>query len=359
MGKKRPYNFYAGPAVLPYEVMKKTQDELLDFAGTGLSVMETSHRSKDFDKVITQAEEKVRKIMNISDDYNILFLHGGASMQFAMVPMNLLKGGKADYTYTGIWSGKAIKEAKLFGEVNIAGSSEDKDFTYIPGKLALSEDARYVHITSNETVNGIQWQEFPDTGDVPLIADMSSDIMSRKIDVNNFSLIYAGAQKNIGISGVGFVIIHKNLAEKADQSLTTMLKYKTHIEKKSLFNTPSTIGIYVINLVMSWILDQGGIEKVEQNNIQKAQILYDCIDSTDFFYGLVEKKDRSKMNVVFRIKNNDLEEKFIGESKANGLIGLKGHRSLGGLRASIYNAMPTEGVKALVEFMKEFEKKNG
>ncbi len=359
MGKNRPYNFYAGPAVMPYEVFKKAQDELLNFAGTGLSVMETSHRSKEFDEVITQAEEKARKIMNISDDYHILFMHGGASMQFAMIPMNFLSGGKADYVNTGAWAGKAIKEAELFGEVHIAGSSEDKDFTYIPENPDISGDAKYLHITSNETINGIQWQEFPDTGDIPLIADMSSDIMSRKIDVNNFSLIYAGAQKNIGISGVGFVIIHKNLAEKADQSLTTMLKYKTHIEKKSLFNTPSTIGIYVINLVMSWILDQGGIEKVEQNNIEKAQILYDCIDSTDFFYGLVEKKDRSKMNVVFRIKNNDLEEKFIGESKANGLIGLKGHRSLGGLRASIYNAMPTEGVKALVEFMKEFEKKNG
>lgn len=359
MKNQRPYNFYAGPAILPYEVMIKVQEELLDFSGTGLSVMETSHRSKDFDNVVKQAEEKIRKIMNISDDYHVLFLHGGASLQFAMIPMNFMKGRKADYVYTGRWASMAIKEARLFGEVHIAGSSEDKNFSYIPESPDFSKDAQYVHITTNETVNGIQWHNFPDTGNIPLITDMSSDIMSRKIDVNKFALIYAGAQKNIGISGVALVIIRDDMVEKAEQSLATMLKYKTHVEKQSLHNTPSTIGIYIINLIMSWILGEGGLEKIEQRNNEKARILYDYIDRTEFYYGLAEKKDRSRMNVVFRIKNNDLEPAFIEEVTANGLIGLKGHRSLGGLRASIYNAMPIDGVKALVEFMKEFEKKNG
>lgn len=359
MSNHTPYNFYAGPAILPKEVLKKTQDELLDFANTGLSVMETSHRSKEFLAVVNQAKERIKQILNISDDYTVLFLQGGASLQFAMIPMNFMQNKKADYIHTGRWAQMAIKEGKLFGDVHIAGSSEDKNFSYIPKQLDLSDDAQYVHLTSNETINGIQWNKFPETNDAPLIADMSSDIMSKKIDVNQFGLIYAGAQKNIGTSGVTLVIIRNDLLEKGDQSVTSMLKYKAHAEKESLYNTPSVIGLYIINEVMAWILNNGGIDGIEKRNNEKARILYDYIDSTEFYYGLVDKEDRSKMNVVMRIKNNDLEEQFVKEAKEQGLIGLKGHRSLGGLRASIYNAMPVEGVKALVEFMKEFEQKNG
>jgi len=351
MAVKKVFNFYAGPANLPKEVLLKAQEELLNFDNTGISIMETSHRSKEFTRVIEEAENKIRKIMS--------FLHGGASLQFAMVPLNFIQNKKADYVYTGRWALMAIKEAKLLGEVHIAGSSEDKNFTYIPKNLDISPDTQYIHITTNETVNGVQWDEIPDTGDIPLIADMSSDIMSRKIDVTKFGLIYAGAQKNIGISGVCVVIIKKELAEKGNPNLPTMLKYTTHIEKKSLHNTPSTIGIYMINLVMDWVLKKGGIDEIEKINNKKAQLLYDYIDSTDFYENNVEKQYRSKMNVVFFIKNKELESKFIEEATENNLIGLKGHRSLGGLRASIYNAMPIEGVENLIDFMKEFEKKYG
>lgn len=357
---KRPYNFYAGPAILPYEVMQKAQKEFLNFSYTQLSVIETSHRSKEFDAVVKQAEERIRKTMNISDNYHVLFLQGGASMQFAMVPMNLFTDkNKADYIHTGEWAKKAIKEAKTVGDVNIAGSSEDKKFTYIPKDLNLSQDAAYVHITSNETINGIQWHSFPETGSIPLVADMSSDIMSRKVEVNKFGIIYAGAQKNIGTSGVALVIIRKDLAEKGNEKIPAILQYRVHAEKGSLYNTPSNFGIYIINLVMEWLLDNGGLDNIEKINNEKAGLLYNYIDSTDFYYGLAEKEDRSKMNVVFRIKNNDLEAGFLEEAKTNGLLGLKGHRSLGGLRASIYNAMPLQGVKDLIELMKNFEKKNG
>ncbi len=359
MKNKRPYNFNAGPAVLPLDVMKKAQEEFLDFNHTGLSIIETSHRSKDFEAVIQQTEQKIRKILNISADYHILFLQGGASLQFGMIPMNFLNGKKADYIYTGYWSKMAIKEGKLFGQVNIAGTSEDKNFSYIPEKLNFSSDSQYVHVTSNETIHGIQWNKFPDTGNIPLIADMSSDIMSRKIDVNKFSLIYAGAQKNIGTSGVTLVIIHKNLAEKENPNITTMLRYKPHIEKASLYNTPSVIGIYLINLVMDWILNQGGIDAIEKINNEKAQTLYNYIDSSNFYFGLTEKNSRSKMNVVFEIKNPEIEEKFLSEAKTNSFIGLKGHRNLGHIRASIYNAMTLQGVQDLVTLMKDFAKKNG
>ncbi len=359
MKNKRPYNFNAGPAILPLDVMKKAQEEFLDFNHTGLSIVETSHRSKDFEGVIQQAEQKIRKIMNISDDYHVLFLQGGASLQFGMIPMNFLKDKKADYVYTGYWSKMAIKEGKLFGQVNIAGTSEDKNFSYIPEQLNLSSDAQYVHITSNETIHGIQWQKFPDTGSIPLIADMSSDIMSRKIDINKFSLIYAGAQKNIGTSGVTLIIIRKDLAEKENPNLTSMLRYKTHIEKASLYNTPSVIGIYLTNLVMDWIITQGGIEGIEKINNEKANLLYNYIDGSNFYFGLTDKNHRSKMNVVFEIKKPEIEEKFISEAKTNGFLGLKGHRNLGHIRASIYNAMTVQGIRDLIDFMKEFAKKNG
>lgn len=356
MNKK--YNFYAGPAILPLEVIKKAQEELLNLNGIGLSILEISHRSKDFDDIINTAKDKIRKILNIPDNYSILFLQGGASFQFAMIPMNLLNGGKADYINTGEWAKKAIKEAKLYGDVNIAGSSEDKNFNYIPENLSLSSDASYVHLTSNETIGGIQWSEFPDTGDVPLIADMSSEICSRRIDVSKFGLIYAGAQKNIGPAGVTLVIIRDDLIEKGADNLATMLKYKTHAEKNSMFNTPPCFAIYIIKLVMEWIETKGGITALEAINEEKANILYDLIDKSNLYKGTAEIKDRSRMNVTFRLSTEELENKFLQETVKQGFLGLKGHRSVGGCRASIYNAMPIEHVKKLADFMENFEKHN-
>jgi len=355
MNKK--YNFYAGPAILPYDVMKKAQDELLNFNGIGLSVMEISHRSKDFVAVCESAEAKIRSLLGVPDNYSVLFLQGGATLQFAMLPMNLLKGGKADYINTGSWAKKAIKEAKLFGSVNIAGSSEDKNFSYIPD-IKLSQDAVYVHITSNETIGGIQFQSFPDSGDIPLITDMSSDIFSRRLDISKFGMIYAGAQKNMGPAGVTLVIMRNDLIENCADNLASMLSYKIHSEKKSLFNTPPTFPIYMVKLVMDWLESNGGIAAMEAKNNEKAKILYDAIDNSSIYTGTAETKDRSKMNVTFRIKPETLEEKFIKEATEHGLIGLKGHRSVGGCRASIYNAMPLEGVKELVRFMEQFEKDN-
>jgi len=355
MNKK--YNFYAGPAILPYDVMKKAQDELLNFNGIGLSVMEISHRSKDFVAVCESAEAKIRSLLGVPDNYSVLFLQGGATLQFAMLPMNLLKGGKADYINTGSWAKKAIKEAKLFGSVNIAGSSEDKNFSYIPD-IKLSQDAVYVHITSNETIGGIQFQSFPDSGDIPLIIDMSSDIFSRRLDISKFGMIYAGAQKNMGPAGVTLVIMRNDLIENCADNLASMLSYKIHSEKKSLFNTPPTFPIYMVKLVMDWLESNGGIAAMEAKNNEKAKILYDAIDNSSIYTGTAETKDRSKMNVTFRIKPEALEEKFIKKATEHGLIGLKGHRSVGGCRASIYNAMPLEGVKELVRFMEQFEKDN-
>ncbi len=353
----RKYNFYAGPAILPFEVMKKAQEELLDFNGIGLSVMEISHRSKDFTKVIEIAEEKVRTMLGVPDNYSVMFLQGGATMQFAMIPMNLLKGGKADYVNTGSWAKKAIKEAKLFGTVNVAGSSEDKNFNYIP-EARLSPDAVYVHVTSNETIGGIQYHTFPDIGDIPLIADMSSDIFSRRLEVSQFGAIYAGAQKNMGPAGVTLVIMRNDLIENAADNLASMLSYKVQSEKKSLFNTPPCFAIYIVKLVMEWIEDNGGLEAIEARNNEKAKLLYDAIDNLTLYKGTAEVKDRSKMNVTFRITPEELEDKFIKEAEGYGLIGLKGHRSVGGCRASIYNAMPVQGIQELVRFMEKFEKEN-
>jgi len=354
----KKYNFYAGPAILPQEVMKKAQSELLDFRGIGLSIMEISHRSKEFDAVIKGAENKIRKAFGVPDNYYVLFLQGGASLQFGMIPMNLLKGGKADYIHTGEWASKAIKEAKLYGTVNIAGTSEDKNYNYIPTNLKFSSDAVYCHLTSNETIGGIQWSKFPDTGKVPLIADMSSDIMSRRIDVSKFGLIYAGAQKNIGPSGVTLVIIRKDLVETITDKITTMLNYKTHIKEPSLYNTPPCFGIYIIDLVMDWIESKGGIAGIEALNDEKAATLYKFIDNSDLYRGAAEINSRSKMNVTFRLKTEDLEAKFLKEATAAGLIGLAGHRSVGGCRASLYNAMDIAGVTALINFMKKFELEN-
>ncbi|MBP7653568.1 3-phosphoserine/phosphohydroxythreonine transaminase [Candidatus Dependentiae bacterium] len=357
MGVKK-YNFYAGPAILPYEVMKKAQEELLDYNGIGLSIMEISHRSKEFDAVIKTAEQKIRDIFGVPDNYWILFLQGGASLQFGMVPMNLLQGGSADYIHTGEWASKAIKEAKLFGKVNIAATSEDKNYNYIPDKFNFKADAKYVHVTSNETIGGIQFNKFPDTGNVPLVADMSSDIFSRKIDVSKFGLIYAGAQKNIGPSGVTLVIIRKDLVESSASGLTTMLSYKTHVKEPSLYNTPPCFGIYIIKLVMEWIEKLGGISGIEDINNSKAELLYKILDNSSMYRGTTDKNSRSKMNITFRLTTEQLEEKFIKEATAAGFIGLKGHRSVGGCRASVYNAMPIEGVKELIKFMEKFEKEN-
>lgn len=357
MSKK--YNFYAGPAILPYDVMKKAQDELLDFNGIGLSVMEISHRSKDFDEVVTTAEAKIRALLGVPDNYSVLFLQGGATTQFGMIPMNLLKGGKADYVNTGAWAKKAIKEAKLFGTVNIAGSSEDANFNYIPKELNLSSDAAYVHVTSNETIGGIQFQTFPDTGSVPLVADMSSDIFSRELDVSKFGIIYAGAQKNMGPAGVTLVIIRNDLVEAGPDNLTSMLSYKIMAEKKSLLNTPPCFAIYIVKLVMDWLEKNGGISAMEAVNVEKAKLLYDAIGSNSLYNCTAKEEDRSKMNVTFRLTSEDLEKKFLAEAAKAGLIGLKGHRSVGGCRASIYNAMPLEGVKKLVEFMEKFQQENG
>ncbi len=355
MGKK--YNFNAGPAILPEAVMKKAQQEFLDMGGIGMSVMEISHRSKDFEAVLNTAEEKIRSLMGIPENYHVLFLQGGASLQFGMIPMNLLAGGKADYVNTGAWAKKAIKEAKLFGSVNIAASSEDKNFNYIPVPK-WSADAKYAHITSNETIGGIQWRTYPDTGKVPLVADMSSDIFSRPIDVSRFGLIYAGAQKNIGPSGVTLVIIRKDLVESGAEGLTTMLSYKTHVENGSMYNTPPTFGIYMIKLVMEWLEAQGGVPAIYERNKEKAKLLYSCIDSIDMYSGTANPVDRSLMNVTFRLTTEELEAKFLKEAGAAGFVGLKGHRSVGGCRASIYNAMNLEGIKALTGFMEDFAKKN-
>ena len=353
----RKYNFYAGPAILPLEVMKKAREELLDFNGIGLSVMEISHRSKDFVAVADAAEAKIRSLLGVPDNYSVLFLQGGASTQFGMIPMNLLKGGKADYVNTGSWAKKAIKEAKLFGTVNIVGSSEDKNFSYIP-EFTLSSDAVYVHLTSNETIGGIQFRTFPDTGDIPLIVDMSSDIFSRKVDVSRFGAIYAGAQKNMGPAGVTLVIMRNDLIDNGADNLTSMMSYRTHRDKQSMYNTPPCFSIYIVKLVMEWLESNGGLEAMESVNDKKAKILYDAIDGLSLYNGTAEPKDRSKMNVTFRITPGELEDKFIKEAEARGFIGLKGHRSVGGCRASIYNAMPVEGVEALVKFMEKFEKDN-
>lgn len=357
---ERVYNFNPGPATLPLAALEKAQAEFLDYKGTGMSIIETSHRSKEFDSVITEAIDLMREINGVPDDYRILWLQGGASSQFYMVPMNLMLPGKAaEYVNTGTWAKKAIKEVKLLGDVNVVASSEDKNFSYIPKDLALNPEASYVHITSNNTIFGTQWQKYPDTGDVPLVADMSSDIMSRKIDMGKFGLIYAGAQKNMGPSGVTAVIIREDLMERGKEDLPTMVKYKTHSGKNSMFNTPPCFPIYMCKLVLEWVKENGGVAGMEQRNNEKAGLLYKVIDESGGFYqGHAETDSRSLMNVTFRLPSDELGTQCIQEGAERGLKGLKGHRSVGGMRASIYNAMPVEGVKKLSEFLKEFMEKN-
>jgi len=356
------YNFSAGPAVLPHAVLEEAQRDLLALPGVGMSIMEISHRSKAFEAIIQGAEIGLRKLLEIPDDYHVLFLQGGASLQFSMVPMNLLPaGGKADYINTGVWSKKAIKEAQKVGQVNVAGSGESNGFTRIPTQeeLTLDPEAAYVHFTSNNTIYGTEWKREPKVGKVPLVCDTSSDMLSRPIRVDKYALIYAGAQKNMGPSGVTVVIIKDEMLKRTPKGLPSMLDYAIQAENKSLYNTPPCFAIYILGLVCQWLLQHGGVEAMEKTNQEKAKILYDAIDATEFYKGVAHPDSRSLMNVTFRLATEDLEKQFVKESTAAGLDGLKGHRSAGGIRASIYNAFPTEGVNALVEFMREFERKNG
>jgi len=359
---ERIFNFSAGPAVLPVAVLEEAQRDMLSLPGVGMSVMEISHRSKTFDEIIARAEQGIRELLGVPDDYHVLFLQGGASLQFSMVPINFLPpGGSADYVLTGSWGKKALKEAKRSGTVNVAATMADGGFTRIPGSDEISFDpgAAYVHITTNETIEGVEWKKEPNVGSAPLVADASSDILSHPIPVEKYALIYAGAQKNMGPSGVTLVIIRNDLLQRIPEGLHTMLDYRTHVEHKSLYNTPNTWGIYIISLVCGWLKDKGGLAAMEKENESKAKLLYDAIDATDFYRGHADHDSRSIMNVTFRLPSEELEKQFASESKAQGMDGLKGHRSVGGIRASIYNAFPVAGCEALVSFMKEFERKNG
>ncbi len=358
---KRIFNFSAGPAIMPVSVLEQIRDEMMSLPGVGMSVLEISHRSKVFDEIIQTAEAKLRSLMGIPDNYHVLFLQGGASLQFSMVPINLLPAnGSADYIVTGVWSEKAVKEAKKVGTVKTAGTTKAENFSRIPNQseLTLDPDAAYVHFTSNNTIFGTEWRTEPEVGNVPLICDASSDILSRPVDVSKYGMIYAGAQKNIGPSGVTLVIMRDDLLAKIPDGLHTMLDYRTHVKDKSLYNTPPTFGIYVIGLVAKWLEGLGGLAAMEKMNQEKAGILYDAIDASEFYRGTAEKNSRSLMNVCFRLPSEELEKDLIKQATAAGFDGLKGHRSVGGLRASIYNAFPKEGVAALVEFMKEFERKH-
>lgn len=356
----RVYNFSAGPSCLPLEALEKAQKELISYGSSGMSVMEMSHRSPDFQNIIDNCEALLRKLLNIGDNYKVLFLQGGASTQFAMVPLNLYKNKKADYVLTGVWSKKAAKEAGRYGDVNVVASSEDKTFSYIPELSAdmFSKDADYVHITHNNTIYGTRYTTLPDVGNVPLIADMSSSILSQEIDVNKFGIIYAGAQKNMAPAGLTVAIVREDLIGNALDITPTMLNYQTHADNGSMFNTPPTFAIYMCSLVCEWLDKLGGIKEIQKVNEYKAGLLYDFLDNSSMFKGTVEKKDRSLMNVPFVTDSDELNAKFIKEAKENGLVNLKGHRSVGGMRASIYNAMPVDGVKKLVEFMKKFEMEN-
>lgn len=358
----RVYNFSAGPSMLPESVLRKAADEMLDYQGSGQSVMEMSHRSKVYDAIIKEAEALLREVMNIPGNYKVLFLQGGASSQFAMVPMNLMtKSGKADYVITGQWAKKAYKEGARYGKANIVASSEDKTFSYIP-KLdpsTFTKDADYFHICMNNTIYGTVYHELPDTGDVPLVADISSCILSQPIDVSKFGVLYAGAQKNMAPAGLTVVIIREDLIGHAMDITPTMFNYQTHADNGSMFNTPPCYTIYIAKLVLEWIKNEmGGLEKMKEYNEKKAKILYDFLDSSKLFKGTVVPEDRSLMNVPFVTGDADMDAKFVKEATEHGFVNIKGHRSVGGMRASIYNAMPIEGVEKLVAFMKEFEERN-
>lgn len=357
----RVYNFSAGPAVLPEEVLKEAADEMLDYRGSGMSVMEMSHRGEIFDGIIREAEKDLRELMNIPDNYKVLFLQGGASQQFAMIPMNLMKNRVADYIVTGQWAKKAYQEAQKYGKANKIASSEDKTFSYIPdcSDLPISEDADYVYICENNTIYGTKFKELPNTKGKTLVADVSSCFLSEPVDVTKYGIIYGGVQKNIGPAGMVIVIIREDLiTEDVLPGTPTMLTYKTHADHDSLYNTPNSYCIYICGKVFKWLKKMGGLEAMKERNEKKAAILYDFLDNSKLFHGTVEKKDRSLMNVPFVTGDKELDAKFVKEAKAAGFENLKGHRSVGGMRASIYNAMPIEGVEALVAFMKKFEEAN-
>jgi len=358
----RIFNFAAGPAVMPVPVLEEIQRDLLALPGVGMSILEISHRSKTFEAILAQAEADIRSLGGVPPNYHVLFLQGGASLQFSMVPMNLLTSGTtADYIDSGSWAEKAIKEAKKIGSVNVAASTKSEKYSRVPrqGELTLTPGAAYLHMTSNNTIEGTEYRDLPDVGDVPLVSDTSSDMFSRPIDIARHALIYAGAQKNLGPSGVTLVIVRDDLLPRSQKSLPTMLNYAVHVENKSLYNTPPAFGVYALGLVMKWLIAQGGLAAIGQVNQRKAQTLYAEIDRTGFYRGTADKTCRSLMNVTFRLSSEALEQMFVKESNAAGLDGLKGHRSVGGMRASMYNAFPEAGVDALVAFMKEFERAHG
>lgn len=360
---ERILNFSAGPAVLPEAVLREAQRDLLALPGVGMSVLEISHRSKTFDEIITGCEADIRKLAKISDNYRVLFLGGGASLQFSMVPMNMLPaGGKADYIVTGSWSKKAVKEAQKVGTVQIAGSTESENFSRVPepSEIRIDPEAAYVHFTTNNTIFGTEWEKEPESGSVPLVADASSDIFSRPIEVSKYALLYAGAQKNLAPAGVTLVIVRDDMLARSPKNLPTMLDYNTHAKEKSLYNTPPVFPIYVMRLVLKWMLAEGGLETIGRRNAEKANLLYGAIDGSGGFYRAHARPgSRSNMNVTFRLPSEDLEKRFVSEATSQGLDGLKGHRSVGGVRASIYNAFPRQGVETLISFMKDFQGKNG
>jgi phosphoserine aminotransferase len=359
---ERIYNFSAGPAVLPLPVLEEVRDNLLSLPGVGMSILEISHRSKVFEEILNQTVTDIKALAGIGDDYHVLFIQGGASMQFSMVPMNILPAsGSADYIMTGSWSKKAAKEAQKVGKVSIAASTESEGFTRVPAQneIKLDPAGAYVHITTNNTIFGTEWRQEPDTGSVPLVADTSSDMFSRAIEVDRYGLIYAGAQKNLGPAGVTLVIIRDDLLKRSPQGLPTMMDYNTYAKENSLYNTPPTFAIYIVGLVMRWIKNQGGLAETGRRNEEKARVLYDQIDATGFYRGHAKTDSRSRMNVTFRLPSEELEKQFVSEATRAGLDGLKGHRSVGGCRASIYNAFPLEGVQALVSFMKQYERTHG
>ena len=352
----RIFNFSAGPAMLPAEALARAGDEMLDWRGSGTSVMEMSHRGKEFMSIAAEAERDLRELLAIPANYKVLFLQGGATLQFAQVPMNLLRGkGKADYVVSGEWSKKALKEAKNYCDAAVAASSEDRNFSYAPKQWKLRPDAAYVHYCSNETIGGVEFHSVPAVGSVPLVSDASSHFLSRPLDVSKFGLLYAGAQKNAGPAGLTFVIVREDLIGQAQKGTPSVMDYKLQADAESMLNTPATYAIYVAGLVFKWLKQQGGLPAIEKKNVEKAKLLYDFLDRSEFFHNPVAKEDRSRMNVPFVLKDDSLDEAFLKGAAARGMVQLKGHRSVGGMRASIYNAMPLEGVQCLVDYMKEFE----
>jgi phosphoserine aminotransferase len=363
MKMDRVFNFFAGPATLPLEVLEEAQSELTNIKGAGMSILEISHRAKEYEVVNSEAEALVKELLNVPENYRVLFLQGGASTQFAAVPMNLVSAdGHADYVLTGAWAEKALEEASKFIKTNVVASSKDGNYNRIPGndEIKVSDNPTYLHLCSNNTIFGTQWQSFPDLGNIPLVADMSSDIMSRRVDVSKFGVIYAGAQKNLGPSGVTVVIIRKELIDGVNKNIPTMLRYDIHAKNDSLYNTPPCFSVYMVNLVLKWLKKNGGLVAAEKRNLEKASLIYDTIDNSGGYYkGHALKDSRSLMNITWRLPSEELEKAFAAEALKQGMVGLPGHRSVGGLRASIYNAMSLEGCQTLANFMKDFQSRNG